>query len=326
MSKTVTALYISLVIPAYNEEENILLLYERIKLIMETMKRGYEIIFVDDGSKDNTVGLLRQIKMSDNNVKIIKLRRNFGQTAAMSAGFDYAQGDIIIPLDADLQNDPQDIPRLVEKIEAGYDIVSGWRKNRQDKTFSRKIPSMIANKIISWITGVHIHDYGCTLKAYRSSVIKSMHLYSDMHRFLPAMGLLTGARIVEIPVTHHPRRFGASKYGINRIGKVIIDILTIKLVTRFSSRPMYFFGYFAIMVLVLAVFFTILSIRYYLLNGMDMFFNISLPTAGILVWGLAAYLISMGFLCEHIIIISKGRSVKLQRALAEYKGLKVANE
>lgn len=309
---------ISLVLPTYNEEESIPLLYETIKPIMEAMNRSYEIIFIDDGSTDNTISLLHQLRKQDRTLKIIKFRRNYGQTPAMSAGFDYAQGDIIIPMDADLQNDPKDIPRLIAKMEEGYDIVSGWRKHRRDKALTRKLPSMIANKIISKFTGVRIHDYGCTLKAYRGSVVKSMHLYSDMHRFLPAMGLLTGAKVVEMPVTHHARRFGISKYGISRTGKVIVDLLTIKLITSFSLKPMYLFGGAALIALFFAIIFTIVSICQYAWYSTESFYRLSLWTTGFLFWWLSTSLISIGFLCECVVKTSQWRRGRLQKVLAEY--------
>ncbi|WP_461830221.1 glycosyltransferase family 2 protein [Aquifex sp.] len=233
---------ISIVIPAYNEEENIPILYERLKKVLENLGEDYEIIFVDDGSTDRTYEILKEIAQKDKKVKVIRFRRNFGQTAAMYAGFEHAKGDVIITMDADLQNDPEDIPRLLEKMKEGYDIVSGWRKDRKDPFFSRKLPSMIANWIISKVTGVHLHDYGCTLKAYRADIAKQYRLYGDMHRFLPALAKRFGAKITEIPVKHHPRLYGKSKYGIGRTIRVILDIFLVKFLNEYITRPLYVFG------------------------------------------------------------------------------------
>jgi len=209
---------------------------------MEALKCKYEIIFVDDGSKDDTFKKLEDIQKKDNAVIIISFRRNFGQTAAMAAGFEYSNGDIIITMDADLQNDPCDIPNLLKTINKGYDVVSGWRKNRQDNFLSRRFPSAIANWLISKVTGVALHDYGCTLKAYRKDVIKNIKLYGEMHRFIPAIASWVGASITEIETTHHPRRFGRSKYGISRTIRVILDLITVKFLQSFSTRPIHAFG------------------------------------------------------------------------------------
>ncbi len=233
---------ISVVIPAYNEEENIPILYEKLKKVLDNLGEDYEIIFVDDGSTDGTYEILKEIAQKDKKVKVIRFRRNFGQTAAMYAGFEHAKGDIIITMDADLQNDPEDIPRLLEKMKEGYDIVSGWRKDRKDPFFSRKLPSMIANWIISKVTGVHLHDYGCTLKAYKADIAKQYRLYGDMHRFLPALAKRFGAKITEIPVKHHPRLYGKSKYGIGRTIRVILDIFLVKFLNEYITRPLYVFG------------------------------------------------------------------------------------
>lgn len=234
--------YLSVVIPAYNEEENVPILYEKLKAVLENLDRHYEIIFVDDGSKDSTWERLKEIAEKDKKVKLIRFRKNYGQTAAMYAGFQHAKGEVIITMDADLQNDPEDIPKLLEKLQEGYDIVSGWRKNRKDPFFSRKLPSMVANWIISKVTGVELHDYGCTLKAYKSDIIKRLELYGDMHRFLPALTKRLGARITEIPVKHHPRIYGKSKYGIGRTVRVILDIFLVKFLNEYLNKPMYVFG------------------------------------------------------------------------------------
>ena len=233
---------ISVVIPAYNEEESIPHLYKKLKEVLDRLGREYEIIFVDDGSDDRTPEILRDIAKKDRTVKVIRFRRNYGQTAAMYAGFVHASGDVIITMDADLQNDPEDIPRLLEKMEEGYDIVSGWRKDRKDPFLSRKLPSMIANWIISKVTGVELHDYGCTLKAYKADIAKRYRLYGDMHRFLPALAKRFGAKVTEIPVRHHPRIYGKSKYGIGRTIRVILDIFLVKFLNEYITKPLYVFG------------------------------------------------------------------------------------
>lgn len=233
---------LSIVIPVYNEEHTIKLLSHQIKNVLDRIEESSEIIVVDDGSTDNTYNILKEIKDEIKELKIVRLRTNFGQTAALSAGFDNAQGEIIVTIDADMQNDPNDIPKLLEKIKEGYDVVSGWRKHRRDPWLTRKLPSYIANKIISWITGVHLHDYGCTLKAYRREIIKDIELYGQMHRFIPALAKWVGGRIGEVAVSHHPRKYGKSKYGIGRTIRVILDLITIKFLLSYSSSPIQIFG------------------------------------------------------------------------------------
>jgi len=233
---------ISIVVPVYNEQQSILPLCQKIRAACESLETSYEVIFVDDGSRDQTFAILEQIHKKDSQVKVIRFRKNYGQTAAMAAGFMYAKGKIIVSMDGDLQNDPHDIPRLLAKLEEGYDVVCGWRRNRQDKFWTRRAPSMVANRIIGWVTGINIHDNGCSLKAYRALVIRNLALYGEMHRFIPAMATLAGARIAEIEVNHQPRRFGHSKYGIDRIWRVVLDIITVKMITGFASRPALWFG------------------------------------------------------------------------------------
>ncbi len=233
---------ISIVIPVLNEEENIGILLERTFSVMQKLGVEYEVIVVDDGSTDKTFEVLCTIAKQEPRLKIIRFRKNFGQTAAMAAGFSYAKGRVIVTMDGDLQNDPEDIPLLLSKINEGYDIVSGWRKERKDPWLSRKLPSFIANWIISKVTGVRLHDYGCTLKAYRSDVIKEVRLYGELHRFIPALAKGVGASVVEVPVKHHPRKFGKSKYSIFRTVKVILDLLTVKFLLSYSSRPNQLFG------------------------------------------------------------------------------------
>jgi len=230
------------VIPVYNEEENLRELHSRLREVLDGLGRDYEVIAIDDGSTDRSFEVLKELKAQDERLKVIRFRRNFGQTAAFAAGFDHAQGDVVITMDADLQNDPADIPRLLEKLEEGYDVVSGWRKERKDPFLSRRLPSMVANWLISRVTGVHLHDYGCSLKAYRKEVVKNVRLYGELHRFIPALASWMGVRVAEIPVTHHPRRFGKSKYGISRTIKVILDLLTVHFLLSYSTRPTHIFG------------------------------------------------------------------------------------
>ena len=234
--------YLSVIIPVYNEEENVPLLHERIHRVLSRQDFSYEIIYVDDGSSDGTFPQLSKLIEHDLNVHVIRLRRNFGQTAAMAAGVAQSSGEVLVFMDGDLQNDPIDIPRLLAKLDEGYDVVSGWRKNRQDASISRKLPSMIANKLISKVTGVYLHDYGCTLKAYRRSVFQHVRLYGEMHRFMPAYTALAGAAIAELEVSHHARQFGKSKYGISRTFRVILDLMTLKFLGSYGTKPLYAFG------------------------------------------------------------------------------------
>ena len=233
---------ISVVVPLYNEEENIHLLYEELKGVLDTMPEQAEIVFVDDGSSDNTVAQLESIQANDDHVRVVSLRRNFGQTAAMTAGFDHARGGIIITMDGDLQNDPHDIPQLVAKLNEGYDVVTGWRYDRQDPFLSRRLPSQLANRLISRVTGVGLHDYGCTLKAFRREVIDNINLYGEMHRFIPAIASGMGISFTEVKVNHRPRRFGTSKYGISRTIRVVLDLITVKFMLSYATRPLHVFG------------------------------------------------------------------------------------
>lgn len=241
-SEIANKLDLSIIVPVFNEEENLQLLVDSILSIVGTLEKSFEVILVDDGSSDKTPILLKEICENTPNIIGVKFRRNYGQTAAMAAGFNRARGEVIISLDGDLQNDPSDIPNLLAKIEEGYDVVSGWRKDRQDDLVSRKIPSMIANKIISNMTGVKLHDYGCSLKAYRSEIAKEISLYGELHRFIPALAGIEGAKIVEIPVNHHSRKFGKSKYNILRTFKVILDLMTVVFLRKFITRPLHMFG------------------------------------------------------------------------------------
>jgi glycosyltransferase involved in cell wall biosynthesis len=232
---------LSVVVPVFNERENVMPLHDALSEALEG--REYELVFVDDGSTDGSLEALASVAEADpEHTLVIELRRNFGQTAAIAAGIDHSQGEVIITIDADLQNDPADIPLLMDQIEEGYDVVSGWRIDRQDKLLTRKIPSQVANWIISKVTGVRLHDYGCTLKAYRREVLEGFRLYGEMHRFIPAYAGWVGAKMIEIPVKHHPRRFGKAKYGLERTLKVILDLFTVKFLMSFANKPIYLFG------------------------------------------------------------------------------------
>jgi glycosyltransferase involved in cell wall biosynthesis len=233
---------LSIIVPFYNESENIRRMYQAIVGAVTPLGTSFEMVFVDDGSKDDTLQLACELAAADERVRVVKFRRNFGQTPAMAAGIEHARGEILITMDGDLQNDPADIRELLAKMDEGNDIVVGWRFNRQDKLISRKIPSMIANRLIGKVTGVAIKDNGCSLKAYRASVIKHIPLYSEMHRFIPAMASIAGPRIAEIKVRHHARQFGKSKYGISRVYKVLLDLMVIKTVASFTARPLLWFA------------------------------------------------------------------------------------
>lgn len=233
---------LSITIPLYNEEKNIQPLYERIVATLEPLGKPFEIVLVNDGSGDGTEGALDALARKDPRVKVVNFRRNFGQTAAMMAGIRYASGEIIIPMDGDLQNDPADIPKLLAKLDEGYDVVSGWRKDRKDHALRRNLPSRIANTLISRISGVHLHDYGCSLKAYRKDVVKGVKLYGEMHRFIPIYASWEGGKVAEVPVTHHPRLHGASNYGVERVVKVVLDLMVVQFLARYASRPIYIFG------------------------------------------------------------------------------------
>jgi glycosyltransferase involved in cell wall biosynthesis len=250
---------ISVFLPVLNEEPNLRPLHEKLERSLAELGRSAEIIYVDDGSTDGSLAVLREIAAGDERVRVIALRRNYGQTPAMAAGIDAARGEVLIPMDADMQNDPADIGRLLEKIDEGYDVVSGWRKNRQDKLFTRKIPSMIANRIISWIGGVPLHDYGCSLKAYRRESLADVHLYGEMHRFIPIYASWSGARVTEIPVEHHARTMGASKYGLSRTVKVIFDLMTIKFMASYQTKPLYVFGWAGLLTFFVSILCAILA-------------------------------------------------------------------
>jgi glycosyltransferase involved in cell wall biosynthesis len=237
---------LSIIAPVYNEVDNLPLLHQRVSAAMHSLGQEWELILVNDGSCDGSADMLDRLAEQDPAVKVVHFKRNFGQTAAMMAGIDYARGDIIIPMDADLQNDPEDIPLLLAKLDEGYDVCSGWRKNRQDNALRRNLPSRIANWLISKISGVHLHDYGCSLKAYRRDVIKGVKLYGEMHRFIPIYASWYGARVAEIAVNHYARQFGQSNYGLERIIKVVLDLAVVKFLDHYAQKPMYVFGGFGV--------------------------------------------------------------------------------
>lgn len=234
--------YLSIVVPVYNEEESVPHLYERLTAALGNLDRPYEVIAVDDGSRDRSFALLRQIALQDRRWTVVRFRRNFGQTAAFAAGFDRARGEYIVTIDADLQNDPDDIPLLLAKADEGFDVVSGWRARRQDPFLNRRLPSIIANRLISWATGVSLHDYGCSLKVYRAEVVKNINLYGELHRFIPAIASWQGTAVTEMPVNHSARRFGKSKYGIGRTTRVLLDLITVRFLLSYGTRPMQVFG------------------------------------------------------------------------------------
>lgn len=277
---------VSVVIPLLNEEENIRPLYAQLKPVLDGLKKSYEIIFIDDGSQDSTYSILQDLAENDPSVWIIRFRRRFGQTAAFSAGFDMARGDVIITMDGDLQNDAADIPKLLAKVDEGFDVVSGWRVNRQDVFLTRKLPSRMANALISRVTGVRLHDYGCSLKAYRYEVVKNIKLYGEMHRFIPALASWIGIRVAEVPVNHHARKFGRSKYGLGRTIRVILDLLTVKFLLDYATRPIQIFGLLGLACFSLG---TILSAY---LTILRLFFNQTLSDRPLLL--LAILLIMLG--------------------------------
>ena len=245
---------LSIILPVFNEEENISHQYENIVNSVDPLKINYEIIFVDDGSTDNSFEMLKRIAQKDKKVNVIVFRRNFGQTAAMAAGIDYSNGEIIVMMDCDLQNDAEDIKRLLDKIDEGYDVVSGWRRDRKDSLITRRIPSKLANWLISKISGVKLHDLGCSLKAYRREVLRQVKLYGEMHRFIPIHVSWVGAKIVEIPVKHYPRRFGSSNYGLLRVYKVLLDLITVKFMGTYSTKPIYVFGGVGLLLFMISIF------------------------------------------------------------------------
>jgi len=294
---------LSIVVPVRNEEGSIVPLYDGVCAALGTSP-PWELILVDDGSTDSTAIIAAELSASDVRVRLIRLARNFGQTAAMQAGFDHTRGQVVVSMDGDLQNDPLDIPSLVAKLDEGYDLVAGYRTNRQDVLLTRIVPSLIANRLLRWVSGISIKDSGCSLKAYRKDLLDRMHLYADMHRFIPAIAAATaGARIAEVPVRHHPRRFGSSKYGLSRIGKVIADLLVIKMIRTFRDRPliMFMWGALIAVLLSLAVAAPLLLCAFSLRDaGTCASETLVRPTIALLWLGLAWYLIMLGVVGQSL--------------------------
>lgn len=288
---------ISIVVPVYNEEDNIRPLHEELSETLASPSKGYEIIYVDDGSSDGSLECLRALAEEEEHVKVIQFKDNFGQTAALTAGFDRAEGDVIIPIDADLQNDPKDIPRLLDKMEEGYDIVSGWRKDRSDPFFTKELPSRISNKLASKLTGVELHDYGCTLKAYKKEVLDNINLYGELHRYIPALASWMGVKVAEIPVQHHPRKHGETKYGASRLVRGFLDLINVNLLLSYSTSPMQLFGKMGLFSLVLGFLSVGAVIGMKLLMGMNMTGN-PLLYLSVLFVVVAIQFISLGFLAE----------------------------
>lgn len=294
-------LALSIVVPVRDEQENVEPLATRVKAALGP-GAGWELILVDDGSTDATVRRAARLAAADDRVRLLRLTRNFGQTAAMQAGFDHARGRVIVSMDGDLQNDPADIPRLLAKLEDGYDLVTGYREGRQDKLITRKVPSWIANRVIRWMTGVPVRDNGCSLKAYRPELLRRLNLYSDMHRFIPAVAAaIGGARIAEVPVRHHPRRHGTSKYGLARIAKVLADLMTIEMIRWFRDRPLLMFGAGALVAGLLGAGFGVAAALVYLTGGAAGADAFVFPGVAFLWFGLCCHLIMIGLIAEAVV-------------------------
>src|SRR6476619_6603886 len=291
---------ISVFLPVFNEEPNLLPLHAKLNEALKTLGRSAEIIYVDDGSTDGSLRILREIADLDPRVRVVALRRNYGQTAAMAAGIDAAKGKVLIPMDADLQNDPADIGRLLEKLDEGYDVVSGWRKNRKDKMVTRKIPSMIANRLISWIGGVPLHDYGCSLKAYRRESLADVRLYGEMHRFIPIYAAWAGARVTEIPVAHHARTMGKSKYGLSRTLKVVFDLVTIKFMASYHTKPLYVFGAFGMLAFFISMVAGVWAVVLKIAKDTS-FILTPLPIIAVVMFAVGVQFLLMGLLAEMLV-------------------------
>ena len=293
---------VSIIIPVYNEEESLLKLQQALHDVLDSQSSLiWEVLYVDDGSSDTSPRILEKIAQEDNvHTRVVEFSTNFGQTAAIAAGIDHAHGEIIVLMDADLQNDPADIPMMLEKLNQGYDVVSGWRVNRQDKFLTRTLPSRTANWLISTVTGVKLHDYGCTLKAYRHEVLTNFRLYGEMHRFIPAYASSVGAKIVEVPVQHHPRRFGKTKYGLSRTAKVVLDLFTVKFLMSYANKPIYLFGGTGIVLFIISFLSMLfLLIRKYTLGTVVLSSPIFILNILILILGFQSFL--MGMIAELLV-------------------------
>ncbi|MCA1615506.1 MAG: glycosyltransferase family 2 protein [Acidobacteria bacterium] len=312
---------ISVFLPVLNEEPNLRPLHEKMRAALAELGLAAEVIYVDDGSTDGSLTVLREIADADPRVRVISLRRNYGQTAAMSAGIDAAKGHVLIPMDADLQNDPADIRRLLAKLDEGFDVVSGWRKDRQDKAVTRKFPSMIANRIISFIGGVPLHDYGCSLKAYRRDVLKDVRLYGEMHRFIPIYASWAGARVTEIPVEHHARTMGKSKYGLSRTLKVVFDLVTIKFMASYQTKPIYVFGSFGMIAFLISTLAGLYAVFLKLAHKAD-FVQTPLPILAIVMFAVGVQFFLMGLLAEMQVRTYHESQAKTIYAVRERIGFK----
>ena len=312
---------ISVFLPVYNEEPNLSPLHAKLDEALSKLGRSAEIVFVDDGSTDDSLRVLREIAAKDERVRVVALKRNYGQTAAMAAGIDAARGQVLIPMDADLQNDPADIVRLLEKLDEGYDVVSGWRKNRQDKLITRKIPSMLANRLISWIGGVPLHDYGCSLKAYRRESLQDVKLYGEMHRFIPIYASWAGARVAEIPVEHHARTMGKSKYGLSRTIKVVFDLMTIKFMASYQTKPIYVFGSFGMLAFLISILAGLYAVFLKLFHKAD-FVQTPLPILAIVLFAVGIQFLLMGLLAEMLVRTYHESQSKAIYAVRERVGFK----
>lgn len=295
-----TAPQISVLVPFYNEEGNVAALYRELADLFGPLGRTYEFVFVNDGSKDRTGAVLDEIAAEDQHVKVVHLVRNYGQTAATSAAIDHASGELLIGLDGDGQNDPRDIPRMLEKLDEGFDVVSGWRRNRMDKTLSRKVPSQIANWLISSVSGVHLHDYGCSLKVYRRKFIKDVRLYGEMHRFIPIYTSWMGGRVTELVVNHRPRTSGSSKYGLGRVFKVVLDLLLVRFFDRYLTKPIHFFGGAGLISILLATISGFYALYLKFFEHVS-FITTPLPLLTAMLLMIGVLLILMGILAEMIV-------------------------
>ena len=293
-------LEVSVFLPVYNEQDNIAQLNLQLTDALEGLGRSYEVIYIDDGSTDQSMARLREIATRDTRVRVISLRRNYGQTAAMSAGIDHARGQILIPMDADLQNDPADIRHLLEKLDMGYDVVSGWRKDRKDTWLTRRLPSRLANRLVAKLSGVDLHDFGCSLKAYRREALTGVKLYGEMHRFIPIYAGWAGARVTEIPVAHHARAAGKSKYGLSRTIKVLFDLITIKFLSSYLTKPLYLFGTAGLICLVISLLSFAFALYYRFVEGVHLN-RMPLATLSMIMFAMGIQFIFMGLLAEMIV-------------------------
>ncbi|HEX5884093.1 MAG TPA: glycosyltransferase family 2 protein [Pyrinomonadaceae bacterium] len=312
---------ISVFLPVYNEEPNLRPLHAKLEAALKALGRSAEIVYVDDGSNDGSLQILRELAEVDSRVRVIALRRNYGQTAAMAAGIDAARGKVLIPMDADLQNDPADIERLLNKLDEGYDVVSGWRKNRKDKMVTRKIPSMLANRLISWIGGVPLHDYGCSLKAYRRESLQDVRLYGEMHRFIPIYASWAGARVTEIPVEHHARTMGKSKYGLSRTLKVVFDLMTIKFMASYQTKPIYVFGSFGMLAFGISLLSGLYALFLKVIHKADLV-QTPLPVLSIVLFAVGVQFLLMGLLAEMLVRTYHESQAKSIYAVRERLGFK----